>query len=252
MNRDVVRQLVNLLAVLATIVVNLLANALPINGQTTGEISDRFSVYFVPAGYVFSIWGLIYVGLVAFAIHQVLPSQRESASLRRIGYWFALGSLANMAWIFLWHYELFPATLVAMAVLLLSLIAIYLRLDIGRVPVAAGERWLVHIPFSIYLGWIAVATIANVTAVLAYWRWDGWGIGPELWTVIMLVVGGALAVAALLTRRDAAYSLVAIWAFAGITVKNVTTITVATASALVALIVALVLVVQTLRRTAPA
>jgi len=252
MNKDALRQLVNLLAVLATIVVNLLANALPINGQTTGEISDRFSVYFVPAGYVFSIWGLIYLGLIAFAVYQALPSQRESESLRRIGYWFALGSLGNIAWIFLWHYEVFPATLVAMVVLLLSLIVIYLRLDIGRASVTAGERWLVHIPFSIYLGWIAVATIANVTAVLSYWRWDGWGISPELWTVVMLVVGGALAVAALLTRRDVAYALVAIWALAGITVKNVTTTTVATASALVALVVALVLVVQALRRTAPA
>jgi len=135
MNKGTGRQLVNILAVIVTIGINGLANALPLNGQTTGEISDRFQVYFVPAGYVFSIWGLIYIGLVAFAVYQALPVQRENPRLRSIGYMFALSCLANIVWLFLWHYEIFPLTLVAMGALLLLLITIYLRLDINRMVI---------------------------------------------------------------------------------------------------------------------
>jgi len=136
MNRDAVRQWVNVLAVIATIVINGLANAIPFNGLNTGEISDRFKVFFVPAGYVFSIWGLIYLGLIAFAIYQALPSQRENPALRRIGYWFAMSCAVNIVWLFLWHYEFFPLTLVFMITLLLSLIIIYQRINISskRVP----------------------------------------------------------------------------------------------------------------------
>src|SRR5512137_1573723 len=108
MKKEIFRQIAVVLTVLATIVVNALANILPINGQNTGEISDRFKVYFVPAGYVFSIWGLIYLGLIAMAIYQALPSQRANPRLRSTGWWISLGGLANIAWIFLWHYEKFP------------------------------------------------------------------------------------------------------------------------------------------------
>ena len=243
MKKDIVRQAVNLLATVATIVVNGLANALPINGQTTGEISDRFRVYFVPAGYVFSIWGLIYLALIAFAAYQALPAQRENPHLRRIGYLFALSCVANSAWIFLWHYEFFELTLVAMFGLLLLLIAVYLRLDIGRVRVSTAEKWLVHIPFSIYLGWITVATIANVTSVLYYLNWDGWGIRPEIWAVIMLVVGAGIASAVSISRGDVAYVLVIVWAFVGIAVKHAATPLVAITAGLMALIVALTLLV---------
>lgn len=243
MKKDIVRQAVNLLATVVTITINGLANALPLNGQTTGEISDRFRVYFVPAGYVFSIWGLIYLALGAFAVYQALPAQRENPHLRRIGYLFALSCVANSAWIFLWHYEFFELTLVAMFGLLLSLIAIYLRLDIGRAQVSTTEKWLVHIPFSIYLGWITVATIANVTAVLYYLNWDGLGIRPEVWAVIMLVVGAGIASAVSISRGDVAYVLVIVWAFAGIAVKQANTPIVAITAGLMALIVALTLLV---------
>jgi benzodiazapine receptor len=238
MKKDTLRQVVNVLAVVATIAINGLANALPLNGQTTGEISDRFQVYFVPAGYVFSIWGLIYLALVAFAIYQALPAQRDNPRLRRIGALFALSCLANVAWLFLWHYEVFALTPVAMVALLLSLIAIYLRLEIGRAHVSAAEKWLAHVPFSIYLGWVTVATIANVTSVLDYAKWDGWGISPEAWTVIMLVAGTAIAAAVGFTRADVAYMLVIVWAFAGIAVKHTGTPVVATAAWVTAAVVA--------------
>jgi len=228
--KDVIRQVVNVAAVIGTIVLNGLANALPLNGLTTGEISDRFDVYFVPAGYVFSIWGLIYLGLVGFAIYQALPAQRDNARLRRVGYLFALSCGANVAWLFLWHYEQFVWTLAAMFLLLLSLILIYLRLGIGRSAVSSAERWLVRVPFSVYLGWVTVATIANVTSVLDYVNWSGWGIGPQVWAVIMLVVGVGVATAVGFTRGDVAYMLVIVWAFAGIGIKHAATPTVAIAA----------------------
>ena len=172
MNKAIVRQSLNVLLVLATLVVNILADALPINGLNTGAISDRFHVYFVPAGYVFAIWGLIYIGLITYGIYQALPAQRENPRLRSVDGFFALASLANIAWLFLWHYEQFVGTLAAMLVLLASLIAIYLRLGIGETQVSRSETWLVRVPFSIYLGWITVATIANVKEVLYSLKWN--------------------------------------------------------------------------------
>lgn len=254
MNQDKVRQAVNLLGVVAVLVVNGLANALPINGKTTGEVSDRFDVYFVPAGYVFSIWVLIYVGLIAFSLYQALPAQRENPRLRSIGYLFGLSCAANVAWLFLWHHEAFELTVVAMLGLLLSLIAIYLRLDVGRVRVSRLETWCVDVPFSVYLGWVSVATIANVTSLLDYWNWDGWGLSPEAWAVIMLLVGVGLASAVGLTRGDAAYLLVFVWAYVGIAVRHAETATVASvawlATALIAVMLGVSLWVKRGRSTA--
>ena len=218
--KSTLRQISVILTILATIVVNVLANALPFNGQNTGAISDRFKVYFVPAGYVFSIWGLIYIGLIAIAIYQALPAQRDNPRMKITGWWISLGGLANIAWIFLWHYEHFLLTVIAMLVLLATLIVTYLRLGIGRRPVSKAETWMVRLPISIYLGWITVATVANVTAVLDYVKWNGFGIAPEIWMSIVLAVVLVIAVLANFTRRDIAYAAVLLWALAGIAIKH--------------------------------
>jgi len=220
MNKDVVRQMSVIVTTIATITVNALANVLPLNGLETGEISDRFEVYFVPAGYVFSIWGLIYLLLIAYTVYQALPAQRENPLLRQTGYLYALSGIANIVWLFLWHYEVFHLTLFAMLAILGLLIAIYLRLDIGRRDVPTGFRWFVQLPFSVYLGWITVATVANVSQLLYFLNWNGWGIRPEVWTVIMLAVTVTLTGVMLLTRKDVAYGLVIIWAVIGIALKH--------------------------------
>ncbi|MGQ9890006.1 MAG: tryptophan-rich sensory protein [Aggregatilineales bacterium] len=247
MNKDLLRQIFTIFAFAGTVAVNGLANALPLNGQTTGAISDRFPVYFVPAGYVFSIWGVIYLLLLGFTVFQALPSQRENPLLRRIGYWFVVGSVANSAWIFLWHYEQFGLTLLAMVGLLATLIAIYLRLNIGRAAVSAATRWLVHLPFSVYLGWITVATVANVTTVLYIANWDGFGLSAEAWALIMLVAGGLIASAMIATRRDVAYTLVILWAYIGIVVKQSGTPEVALGAGVIAGVVAVALVLARAR-----
>jgi hypothetical protein len=218
--KNTLRQISVVLTVLATLVVNALANILPINGLNTGAISDRFHVYFVPAGYVFSIWGLIYLGLIVFAVYQCLPAQRDNPRLRASGWWISLGGLANISWIFLWHYEHFVLTLVAMLALLATLIITYLRLGIGRGKASAAETWMARLPFSIYLGWITVATVANITEVLDFVKWDGFGISPEIWMGIVLVAVLAITVLMNFTRRDIAYTLVILWALIGISVKQ--------------------------------
>jgi len=251
MEKFTFRQLITVLAVVITLAVNGLANAIPLNGQTTGAVSDQFQVYFVPAGYVFSIWGIIYIGLILFAIYQALPSQRTNPRLQRLSSLFPLSCLANIAWLFLWHYEYFIATLVAMTTLLLSLIGIYLHLNIGRADVPKAEKWLVHIPMSLYLGWITVATIANATSVLDYLNWNGWGIGAETWTIIMLIVATGISLAVGLTRGDSIYLLVIIWAFAGIGVKHSSTPVIARAAWISTSIVGLLLIGNIIRQRQP-
>ena len=211
----------NLAAFLATVAVNAMANALPINGKTTGELSDLYPNLFVPAGLTFSIWGLIYLLLAIFAIYPIAAPTRSSAEfLQRIGPFFILASAANIGWIFLWHYQRVSASLVLMLVLLASLLTVYLRLGTGARTVSWTERLMVHLPFSVYLGWITVATVANVTAVLVHVGWNRFGASQELWTVVVLIVAAMITLAVLLTRNDLFYALVILWAFLGILIKR--------------------------------
>ena len=218
--KDTLRQVTNLITVIIALTVNILASTLPLNGQNTGEISDRFQVYFVPAGYVFSIWGIIYISWIAFTIFQFRATQKESPRLRRLGYLFALSGIANAAWLFTWHYNYFGLGVLVMLSLLGLLIASYLRLDVNRISVSTAERWSVDIPFSVYLGWITVATVANVTDWLYLVEWNGFGIAPQTWAVIMIVVASIVGLLMTLTRKDAAYVFVLVWSFIGIAVKQ--------------------------------
>ena len=220
MSKDTFRQVANLLSVLLALTVNVLASTLPLNGQNTGEISDRFSVYFVPAGYVFAIWGVIYLGWLAFTLFQLRPSQKDSPRLRRLGYLFALSNLLNAAWLFCWHYNQFGLSVIVMLMLLGLLIASYLRLNVNRSLVSRLEYWSVDVLFSVYLGWITVATVANISDWLYFVGWDGFGIHAQAWAVIMLAIASLLGLAMAWTRRDIGYLLVLIWAFSGIAVKQ--------------------------------
>ena len=248
MFRDIFRQFVLIVTFIATVVVNGLANALPLNGFTTGSISDRFSVFFVPAGYVFSIWGVIYLLLLAFTVFQALPSQRQNPVLRKVGYLPALSGVLNSVWIVFWHYEQFPLTLLVMAALLVTLILTYVRFGIGRAKVSTAVKWMTHIPFSVYLGWITVATVANVTQFLYMNNWDGFGISALAWGVIMLIVGAIVAGAVIFTRRDIAYTMVIVGAYVGIVVKQTPTPTIAATAGIVAALVAVMLIIVRVMR----
>ncbi len=220
MSSDRTRQLVTVLIFVVTVAVNAAANALPINGQLTAEISDRFQVFVIPAGYVFAIWGVIYLLLGAFTVFQALPSRRTDPVLRSLGWLPALTGVLNTGWLLLFQFELFIASVPVMIGLLLTLIAIHLRLWDLRAELDRARTWLIRVPFSVYLGWITVATIANIAQTLQSVGFDGLGIQPELIASAVLLVGLAIAVTFVWRFHDAAYGLVIVWAYAGIVVKE--------------------------------
>jgi len=223
------RQLLIVATFVLAIVLNAAANIVPLNGQTTGEISDRFQVFVVPAGYVFSIWGLIYVGQLAFVLYTLWPRNREDPLLRRMGLLPAAVAILNGLWIVLWHYEVFPLTVVVMVGLLVSLIALYQRAGFDRTArpgpggLRGADRWLVQVPFSLYLGWITVATIANVATVGQWAGVSTFGVPPELVAAVVLAVGLVIAATVLLRTADVTYGAVIIWAYVGIVVKELAT-----------------------------
>ncbi len=250
MKRDLLRQFAVILSTLFALAMNYASTALPLNGRTPAQISDSFNVLFVPAGYVFSIWGIIYVGLLAYTFYHSLPSQRSNPRLQRTGWLVAATSLVNGSWIFFWHFGYYVMSLAAMLVLLALLIAFYLRLDVGRTSFKGAERFTVVFLPSIYLGWITVATMANITAVLSYLSWDGWGISGTVWTIVLLAAGVGVAAISAFTRRDATYLLVLAWAFAGISVRWMSLPVLNAAGFVAAALVVVLLVVSRLLRQA--
>ncbi len=217
-------QIGNLLTIVITILINALAVILPLNGKTTQELSDKLPNFFVPAGLTFSIWGVIYILWIVFGLYQARDlfkkDEIKMPFLSQITWLFILSGVANSLWIFLWHYEYVGLSVLIMILLLGSLLAIYLRLRIGKTNVSLKEKLCVHVPFSVYLGWISVATIANVTAYLISIQWDGFGIDPLTWTIVMIAIGTLLTYLMLALRKDLAYSLVILWAYVGIWLKR--------------------------------
>lgn len=224
MDRKIVLQILNLLGFVMMVLVNYAANAIPINNITTGEVSELYPNLFTPAGFTFSIWGLIYVMLLAFCIYQgrdLFTSNKQAMPfLKDIGYFFFISTLLNTAWIFAWHYRQILLSLLIMVSLLAVLIFIYLRLGVGNKNVSTWESFLVHLPFRVYLGWIIIATIANVTTLLVDIGWGRFGLSEEIWTVLVIVTAAIIILSILKFRQDIPVSLVAIWALLGIVVQR--------------------------------
>jgi len=215
-----IRQVITLISVVAAFGINILANVRPINGLTIGQISNQFfgEILITPANYAFAIWGLIYLGLISFAIYQALPSQKNNPLSRQVGYKIAIASISQIVWVFCFLYRQYALSFVAMLGILLPLIGAYLCLPRSRPP--AGQKWLICRPISIYLSWIALATILNGSIALSAAGWTGWGISPQAWTVIMLLVAATVAHVVSIPRLDFAYAGVFIWGAIAIAVKN--------------------------------
>jgi len=240
------RSIANVASLVITLLINYGANAFKLNGYSAGDVSDSVPTLFTPAGYVFAIWGVIYTWITIYNIYQVLPKQQDAAFQDRIGWLFVLSSLFNSVWIFTWHFRVFWLSVPLIFAIFGSLLAIYLRLGIGKRTVSKAEKWLVHMPFSIYLGWLSVATIANTSVLLYDLGWSGTGLGAQLATMLVILVGGALGVAMTLRRREVAYPLVIVWAFIGIVVNQMGTPLVVWTAGLSAAVVAINLVVARL------
>ena len=251
-------QIGNIIAVILTIIVNGLANILPIGGRYTGELSDNIPNLFVPAGITFAIWGIIYILIILFAVYLAKDLFKKEKStkpfLEKISIFFILVSLGNIIWIFLWHYEQIILSLLAMLLLFFSLLIIYLRLDIGIAKVTLKEKLFIHVPISVYIGWITVATIANITAVLVTIEWDRFGLSEQTWTIIILVVVSIITILMILKRRDIAYSLVIVWALFGIILKRLSNdpiygvqTEIATISAIAIIVILAILIITAFR-----
>jgi hypothetical protein len=212
--------LINALALITMIVFNYLAVNQPLNGLSTGAISKLYPNLFVPASFTFSIWGIIYLMLTASVAYQIIAlikkDKRALLAQRLIGLWFGISSLFNVAWLYAWHYKMPLVALVIMIALLLSLIQVYRNLGVGIRQTKHSERFFMHLPFSLYLGWISVATIANFAAVLVEYNWNGWGVPPVFYTSILILIAGLLALGFLQYNVDLFYALPIAWACFGI------------------------------------
>jgi len=205
------------------VTVNALSALLPINGITPGEVSDSYPNLFAPAGYTFSIWSLIYLLLAAHTLYQIgLFHGREKSVntelLRKTAIVFSVSSIINSAWIFAWHYQMIPISMVLMVMLLICLIDIAVIIDAQRL--STREMLFIRLPFFVYFGWITVATIANATVLLVSVGWGGFGLSQSVWMMIIVAVGALIGTATLLRFRCASYGLVLIWAYTGILVKH--------------------------------
>ena len=203
------------------IVMNVLANIVPFFGRGTGEVSALYPTLVTPAGYVFAIWGLIYIGLLAYAVAQFVSPLATDPLPEQLAWPLIVSNVANIVWLLLWHSLNIYWTVPVMLVLLASLIVAYRIARRDRPDhISALERWAVRAPLGLYLGWVSVATIANISGALYAARWSGWGIPAEWWGVIVLVVGAALAFLGLAREGDAVFAGVFVWAFAGISVAT--------------------------------
>lgn len=244
--QDITRQSLIIITLVFTLVMNALANALPLNNRTTGEISDALPSFFTPAGFTFSVWSVIYLALIGFTIYQALPSQRDNSYMRRIGYLPAVANALNGSWVLAWHYAYYWLSVVIMVSLLATLLVIYIRLGIG-LPLKTQEerRWmntlLVFFPFSIYFAWINVATVANIASVANNAGWNGFGIAEPTWSGIMIGVVTLVALVLLVSRANLSYAAVLIWALIGIQANQPEPV--ATAAVVAAIVIGLAAVV---------
>jgi hypothetical protein len=221
-NQDGLRQWANFLAILAAFGTNLWANVAPLNGLTIGEISRTFfsDVLIIPANYAFAIWGLIYLGLISLAIYMVLPRSQTLPRLKQMGYYLVVSSISQIIWVFLFQFQLFALSVIAMAGILVPLIVLYLRWDINLTTLPSTQKWLINYPISIYLAWISIATIVNVASALDAADWSSWGINPQVWTAIMMAVGTIIAITVTWQRRDKIFGSVFVWALLAIAVRQ--------------------------------
>ncbi|OWZ83004.1 tryptophan-rich sensory protein [Natranaerobius trueperi] len=216
-----IRSYINIGSLIVVLVINYLSNTIPFNNLTQEDISDLFPVLITPEGYVFSIWGLIYLLLIGFVIYQALPKYREQPFVRAVGILFALTSLFNVIWLIVWHHLQILLSLIILVFLLITLILIYQKISKTESKATILDKVFVKLPFSLYLGWITVAILANFNILLNDIEILGTsGFGAILFTILMIVLGGVVALYVFYLKQDYAFALVYVWAYIGIGVRH--------------------------------
>lgn len=204
-------KIINLIAFAVMVLMNYLANSLPLNGKTTGALSAEYPNLFVPTGATFSIWGIIYLMLLLFVILQFFQSNANI--VKAVGWAFAISCLFNSLWIFAWHYQMLPLSLIIMLGLLIAVIYIGIKLQPFSLSITKAA-------FGVYLGWLCIATIANVTALLVSYKWGGWGLSEQTWTITMITIGAIITLLTTIRFSNPFVGLAVIWAFLGIVIKQ--------------------------------
>ncbi len=247
MLKDTIRQIVNIVSTLIPVVVGGLV------GNGVAEGSNRNPVLITPAGYTFAIWGLIFIATIVFAIYQALPSQRENPRFRHIGYWYTFGNLLCAAWDLIFPRNLIALSEVVILASVIALVTAYVRAGVALEPVSRIERWLAGVPLGIYAAWVTFATVVNTAVYLRSIGWDGFGIAPSIWAVIVLIVAAFVVSTVSMIRRDFAFAAVGTWALLGVVVatvqKNVTSV--AVVAGVLAVVTLVVAVFAAVRRTTP-
>ncbi len=208
-----------IIALMLVVTVNWLANWLPIGGQATGDVSAKYGSLFTPAGFTFAIWGIIYLGLFVYTITQALPSQRNKPALTQIGKFFILSCIFNGAWMFAWHWEYIAVSFLLMVGMLVTLIQVYRTIQHSDETLSPA----ITLPFSLYVAWISVATIANFSSLQTALEANELGLSFVNWTLLKLAIAGTVGASVLIIKKDIAYVLVIGWAAYGISVKQAAT-----------------------------
>ena len=226
----------NLATFAVMILLNVMSNAIPLNGQTMTEISAKYTSLFTPAGFTFSIWGVIYLFLLIFVVWQALPAQRSNGKVARISTYFKINCLANALWIVVWHYDLLTISLLVMNVILLTLVLIYRTLVIEIDTAPFVEHLALYLPFSLYTGWITVATVANASVLQTGNGWDDLLLTSLQWTLVKLALAGAIGTTIIVKYRDPVFAVAVAWAAFGIAAKQSATPTVSGAATTLSLL----------------
>jgi len=248
MNRSIGDWGGNIAAFILVILFNALSNALPFNDQTQTEIAAKYPSLFTPAGFTFSIWGVIYLALLAFVVYQALPSQRQDPSIARLGTPFKINCVSNALWLIVWHHDQLVLSLLIMLVILATLVIIYRSLLAQVSRATFLQHVVLFLPFSLYTSWISVATIANISIVQIAHGWDNAGLTAVNWTLLKLAVAGAVGATVVLRNRDAVFVLVTAWAAYGIAAKQAATPAVAGAATMLAMLALLLAVRESVTR----
>jgi len=209
---------VNTFGLLFLIGMNMLAVLLPLGGRTTGELSALYPNLFVPAGFTFAIWSVIYVLLIIFTTYLWVGDKGDKVT-DTLGFWFIANALANGFWLVFWHYEFVFISIIIMLFMLYTLMVMYQKLDISYFS-DSPTPWQARVPVSVYLGWISVATIANMTVVFVHLGYQDLGLGADTWATIVLLVAVGLALTMLYRFKDIFFAAVVCWASFGIYSKR--------------------------------